>query len=252
VSTTFLVISSSGYKNKIMNAYLAELIGTALMILLGNGVVANCILNKNKGFNGGWIVITFGWAMAVFVAVFVAAAHSGAHLNPAVTLALALAGKFVWSKVPAYILAQLAGTMTGSFLAWVAYRKHFAVTDDAGAKLAVFCTAPAIRSYKDNLLTEIVGTFVLIFGVLFIVAPQVGLGSLDAVPVALLVLAIGLSLGGPTGYAVNPARDLGPRIMHALLPIPGKGSSDWAYSWVPIVGPFLGATLAALVYKLIA
>ncbi|MDR2145668.1 MAG: aquaporin family protein [Tannerella sp.] len=234
-----------------MNSYFAELIGTALMILLGNGVVANSILSKNKGFNSGWIVITFGWAMAVFVGVFVAASHSGAHLNPAVTLALALAGKFAWSKVPVYMLAQVAGAMTGAFLTWIAYRKHFAATEDAGTKLGVFCTIPAIRSYKDNLLTEIIGTFVLIFGVLFIAAPEVGLGSLDAIPVAFLVLAIGLSLGGPTGYAINPARDLGPRMIHALLPIPGKGSSDWAYSWVPIAGPFIGATLAAVVYGLI-
>ena len=234
-----------------MNSYFAEFIGTALLILLGDGVVANCLLNKNKGFNGGWIVITFGWAMAVFVGVFVTASSSGAHLNPAVTLALALTGKFAWCGVPFYILAQIAGAMTGAFLVWVAYRRHFAATDDAGAKLGVFCTAPAIRSYMDNLLTEIIGAFVLVFGVLFIASPEVGLGALDAIPVAFLVLAIGLSLGGATGYAINPARDLGPRIMHALLPIPGKGGSDWAYSWVPVLGPFLGAVLAALVYGLV-
>ena len=234
-----------------MNSYFAEFIGTALLILLGDGVVANCLLNKNKGFNGGWIVITFGWAMAVFTGVFVTASSSGAHLNPAVTLALALTGKFAWCGVPFYILVQIAGAMTGAFLVWVAYRRHFAATDDAGAKLGVFCTAPAIRSYMDNLLTEIIGTFVLVFGVLFIAVPEVGLGALDAIPVAFLVLAIGLSLGGATGYAINPARDLGPRIMHALLPIPGKGGSDWAYSWVPVLGPFLGAVLAALVYGLV-
>jgi len=234
-----------------MNPYFAEFIGTALLILLGAGVCANCLLNNSKGFKGGWIVITFGWAMAVFVGVFVAAPYSGAHINPAVTLALALAGKFAWCGVPLYILAQIAGAMTGAFLVWVSYRKHFAVTEDAGAKLGLFCTAPAIRSYTDNLLTEIIGTFVLIFGVLFIAAPEVGLGALDAIPVAFLVLAIGLSLGGPTGYAINPARDLGPRIMHALLPIPGKGSSDWAYSWIPVLGPCLGAALAALVYGLV-
>ena len=231
-----------------MNPYFAEFIGTALLILLGDGVVANCVLNKNKGFNGGWIVITFGWAMAVFVGVFVTASSSGAHLNPAVTLALAFAGKFAWCSVPFYILSQIAGTMTGAFLVWVSYRRHFAATDDTASKLGVFCTAPAIRSYADNLLTEIVATFVLVFGVLFIAAPQVGLGALDAIPVAFLVLAIGLSLGGATGYAINPARDLGPRIMHALLPIPGKGGSDWAYSWIPVLGPVLGAALAALVY----
>jgi len=234
-----------------MSSYFAEFISTALLILLGDGVVANCVLNKNKGFDGGWIVITFGWAMAVFTGVFVAASYSGAHLNPAVTLGLALTGKFAWCKVPFYILAQMAGAMTGAFLVWVSYRRHFAATDDAGAKLGVFCTAPAIRSYTDNLLTEIIGTFVLVFGVLFIAAPDVGLGALDALPVAFLVLAIGLSLGGATGYAINPARDLGPRIMHALLPIPGKGGSDWGYSWVPVLGPFLGAALAALVYCLV-
>jgi len=234
-----------------MSPYFAEFISTALLVLLGDGVVANCVLNKNKGFNAGWIVITFGWAMAVFVGVFVAASSSGAHLNPAVTLALALSGKFSWCGVPFYILAQIAGAMAGAFLVWVAYRKHFAFTDDAATKLGVFCTAPAIRSYIDNLLTEIVGTFVLVFGVLFIAAPEVGLGALDALPVALLVLAIGLSLGGPTGYAINPARDLGPRIMHALLPIPGKGGSDWNYSWIPVLGPCLGAALAALIYSLV-
>ena len=234
-----------------MNPYFAEFIGTALLILLGDGVVANCVLNRNKGFNGGWIVITFGWAMAVFVGVFVTASSSGAHLNPAVTLALALSGKFAWCGVPLYILAQIAGAMTGAFLVWVSYRRHFAVTGDADAKLGVFCTAPAIRSYTDNLLSEIIGTFVLIFGVLCIASPDVGLGALDAIPVAFVVLAIGLSLGGSTGYAINPARDLGPRIMHALLPIPGKGGSDWGYSWVPVLGPFLGAALAALVYGVV-
>ena len=231
-----------------MNPYFAEFIGTALLILLGDGVVANCVLNKNKGFNGGWIVITFGWAMAVFVGVFVAASSSGAHLNPAVTLALALTKKFAWCGVPFYVLAQMAGAMTGAFLVWVAYRRHFAATDDAATKRGVFCTAPAIRSLPDNLLTEIIGTFVLVFGVLFIAAPVHGLGALDALPVALLVLAIGLSLGGATGYAINPARDLGPRIIHALLSIPGKGDSDWGYSWVPVLGPCVGAALAALVY----
>ncbi len=234
-----------------MNPFVAELIGTALLVLLGDGVVANCLLNKSKGFNGGWIVITFGWAMAVFVGVFVTAAHSGAHLNPAVTLALALAGKFAWNKVIVYILAQIAGAMLGAFLVWVSYRKHFAITNDGETILSVFCTAPAIRSYPNNLLTEIVGTFVLVFGVLFIAAPEVGLGALDAIPVAFLVLALGLSLGGPTGYAINPARDLGPRIMHAILPIPGKRNSDWAYSWIPVLGPCLGAALAALVYGLV-
>ena len=234
-----------------MNPYFAEFIGTALLILLGGGVVANCVLSKNKGFNGGWIVISFGWAMAVFVGVFVTASSSGAHLNPAVSLALALTGKFGWQSLPLYILAQIAGAMTGAFLVWVSYRRHFDVTEDTGSKLGVFCTAPAIRSNIDNLLTEVVATFVLIFGVLFIATPEVGLGALDAIPVAFLVLAIGLSLGGATGYAINPARDLGPRIMHAILPIRGKGGSDWKYSWIPVAGPFLGATLAAIVYSLV-
>ena len=234
-----------------MNPYFAEFIGTALLILLGDGVVANCLLNRNKGFNGGWIVITFGWAMAVFVGVFVTASSSGAHLNPAVTLGLALTGKFAWCKVAFYILAQIAGAMMGAFLVWVSYRRHFSATDDAAAKLGVFCTAPAIRSYTDNLLTEIIATFVLVFGVLFIASPDVGLGALDALPVAFLVLAIGLSLGGSTGYAINPARDLGPRLMHAILPIPGKGKSDWGYSWIPVLGPFIGAALAALVFCLV-
>ena len=173
-----------------MNPYLAEFIGAALLILLGDGVVANCVLKNNKGFNGGWIVISFGWAMAVFVGVFVTASSSGAHLNPAVTLALAISNKFAWCGVPFYILAQIAGAMTGAFLVWVSYRKHFAVTEDANTKRAVFCTSPAIRSYPDNLLTEIIATFVLVFGVLYIAAPEHGLGALDALPVALLVLAI--------------------------------------------------------------
>lgn len=231
-----------------MNPYFAEFTGTALLILLGDGVVANCVLNRNKGFGAGWMVIAMGWAMAVFTGVFVAAASSGAHLNPAVTLALALTGKFAWAMTPMYIAAQTGGAMAGAFLVWVAYRRHFDATADAGAKLGVFATSPAIRSYVDNLLTEVIATFVLAFGVLCIAAPAVGLGALDAVPVAFLVLAIGLSLGGPTGYAINPARDFGPRLMHALLPIPGKGGSDWAYAWVPVVGPFAGAALAALVY----
>jgi len=234
-----------------MSPFFAEFIGTALLILLGDGVVANCVLNKNKGFNAGWIVVTFGWAMAVFVGVFVTASYSGAHLNPAVSLGLAISGKFAGDTVPCYILAQIAGAMTGAFLVWVTYRKHFAATEDSGSKLGVFCTVPAIRSYKDNLLTEMIATFVLVFGVLFMAAPDVGLGAIDALPVAFLVFAIGLSLGGPTGYAINPARDLGPRIMHSLLPIPGKKGSDWRYSWIPVLGPFLGAALAALVYSIV-
>lgn len=231
-----------------MNIFTGELIGTFFLILLGNGVVANVILNKTKGNGGGWIVITFGWAMAVFVGVFVASKASGAHLNPAVTLALAAIKKIPWSAMPEYIGGQMAGSMLGSMAVWIAYRQHFELTDDVNTKRAVFCTSPAIRSTIPNLLTEIVGTFVLIFAVLFIIAPSNSLGALDALPVALLVLGIGLSLGGPTGYAINPARDLGPRIMHAFLPIGSKGNNDWGYSWIPVVGPLIGALIAALLF----
>ncbi|WP_283147571.1 MIP/aquaporin family protein [Silvimonas soli] len=228
-----------------MNPLFAEFIGTTLLVLLGNGVVANVILNKTKGQNGGLIVIAFGWAMAVFVAVFCVASFSGAHLNPAVTLALAVAGKFAWAQVPGYVAAQMLGGMTGAFLVWFMYRKHFEHTDCADTKLAVFCTGPAIRSLPGNLASEIIATFVLVFAVLHMVSPKVSLGAMDALPVGLLVLGIGVSLGGTTGYAMSPARDLGPRIMHALLPIPGKRDSDWSYSWVPVVGSLNGGALAA-------
>jgi len=231
-----------------MTPFVAELTGTALMITLGDGVVANSILNKTKGHNGGWIVITFGWAIGVFVGVYVTASASGGHLNPVVTLALASLGKFAWASVPMYVAAQLLGAMLGSFIVWLVYRRHFEATTDTGVIHAVFCTAPAIRSSSDNLVSEITGTFILILGVLFLVSPNSSLGSLDALPVALLVLGIGLSLGGTTGYAINPARDLGPRIMHAILPIKGKGGNDWQYSWIPVVGPVIGSLLAALCY----
>ena len=231
-----------------MPPFLGELIGTTLLLLLGDGVVANVVLRKTKGEASGWIVITMGWAMAVFVAVFVVASASGAHLNPAVTLGLAMAGKFEWALVPMYLVAQMLGAMLGATLVWIQYRLHFAATEDPDAKLAVFATGPAIRSPLDNVISEVIGTFVLVFAVLFLAAPEVGLGGLDALPVALVVLVVGLALGGTTGYAINPARDLGPRIMHALLPIPGKGSSDWGYSWIPVVGPLLGGALAALLY----
>ena len=239
-----------------MSTFLAEIIGTAFLILLGNGVVANVLLNKTKGNNSGWIVITLGWSMAVFVGVYIAAASSGAHLNPAVTIALAAAEKFDWALVPTYIAGQFVGAMLGAFLVWVAYKKHFDETADAGTKLAVFCNSPAIPNVPFNLATEIIGTFALVFGVFYIAGAhindvEVKLGSLDALPVALLVLGIGLSLGGPTGYAINPARDLGPRIMHFILPIKDKGSSGWGYSWIPVVGPIVGGLLAALVYKMI-
>lgn len=239
-----------------MSPFLAEIIGTAFLILLGNGVVANVLLTESKGNNSGWIVITLGWAMAVFVGVYITAASSGAHLNPAVTIGLAVAGKFDGILVPMYIGAQFIGAMLGSFLVWVTYKKHFDETADAGLKLAVFCNSPAIKNTPFNLLTEIIATFALVFGVFYIAGAhindvEVKLGSLDALPVALLVLGIGLSLGGPTGYAINPARDLGPRIMHAILPIKDKGSSGWGYSWIPVVGPIIGGVLAALVFKLL-
>lgn len=235
-----------------MTPFVAELTGTALLIILGDGVVANVVLNKTKGNNGGLISITFGWAIAVFVAVYATAAVSGAHLNPAVTVALASIGKFDWALVPAYLLAQLLGAMLGAFLVWLVYRQHFNATEDADSKRAVFCTGPAIKNPVDNILSEFIGTFVFILAVLFITKSQNSLGALDALPVALLVLGIGLSLGGTTGYAINPARDLGPRIMHTLLPIQNKGGSDWWYAWIPVISPLAGAILAAFVYQWIA
>jgi len=234
-----------------MSSFLGELIGTAILILLGNGVVANVLLKDSKGNHGGWIVITLGWAMAVFVGVYVAAGSSGAHLNPAVSVALAIIGKFSWTDVPAYVAAQMLGAMLGSKLVWLTYKKHYDATEDTGLIQATFCTAPAIAHPFYNFLTEAIGTFVLIFGVLHMAAPQASLGALDALPVALLVLAIGLSLGGPTGYAINPARDLGPRIIHALLPIKGKGDSNWRYSWVPVIGPLVGGAAAAWVFGML-
>lgn len=231
-----------------MNAFFAEFFGTAMIIVFGGGVVSNVLLSKTKGNNSGWIVITFGWSVGVFTGVLIAAPISGAHLNPAVTLALVLANKFDLSLLPLYVSAQMLGAMFGAFLVWLAYKKHFDATEDADLKLAVFCTAPNIRSYGYNVLTEVIGTFVLALAVLYMAQPEVGLGSLNALPVALVVLGLGLSLGGPTGYAINPARDLGPRIMHLILPIPGKRDSDWSYSWVPVVGPLIGASIAALMY----
>jgi glycerol uptake facilitator protein len=232
-----------------MNPYVGEIIGTAILILLGNGVVANVVLTGTKGSNSGWIVIAWGWGMAVFVAVFTVAAFSGAHINPAVSVGLAIAGKFDWLMVPAYILCQFIGAMIGTTLVWFFYYPHFAITEDKDLKLACFCTGPAIRSTWSNLGCEVVGTFLLVFAVLFLAVSVFGLGALDALPVGLLVLAIGLSLGGTTGYAINPARDLGPRIMHAVLPMPGgKRDSDWSYAWIPVVGPMIGAALAAGLY----
>ncbi|SHG43608.1 MIP/aquaporin family protein [Chryseobacterium sp. OV279] len=242
-----------------MNPFTAELIGTMLMILLGNGVVANVVLKDTKGNNSGWIVITTAWALAVFVGVTVAGPVSGAHLNPAVSIGLAVAGKFSWDLVPTYIAAQILGAMLGAFLVWLFNKDHFAITEDGGAKLACFSTGPAIRNTFSNLISEIIGTFVLVFVIFHFSDPsialnadptaKVGLGSVGALPVTLLVWAIGLSLGGTTGYAINPARDLGPRIMHAILPV--KGSSDWGYAWIPVAGPILGCIIAAVLYGIL-
>jgi glycerol uptake facilitator protein len=234
-----------------MTPFFGEFIGTGLVVLLGQGVVSNVVLARTKGNNSGWIVISVGWGMAVFVGVYCSAAASKAHLNPAVTIAFATLGKISWKLVPLYITAQMLGAMAGSAVAWLCFRPHFGPTAEADSKLATFCTMPAIRSYGDNLLAETICTFILILGVLFIAAPSSSLGALDALPVGLLVLAIGLGPGGTTGYAINPARDLGPRIMHALLPIPGKRDSDWSYAWVPVLGPLLGSLLAVLVFKVL-
>lgn len=231
-----------------MNPFTGEIIGTALLILLGNGVVANVVLKRTKGSDAGLIVVAWGWGMAVFVAVFTVGAFSGAHLNPAVTLGLAIAGKFDWAQVPMYVAAQFIGAFIGGTLVLLVYWPHFKVTDDKDMKLAAFSTSPGVRSPVANLFSEVVATFVLVFTVLFLAVSTFGLGALDALPVGLLVLSIGVSLGGTTGYAINPARDLGPRLVHALLPVPGKGRSDWGYAWVPVVGPLIGATLAGLLY----
>jgi glycerol uptake facilitator protein len=229
----------------------AEVIGTALLVLLGDGVVAAVLLSHSKAQNSGWIVITFGWGMAVMLGVFVAAQYSGAHLNPAVTFGFALEGRTEWGDVPEYFAGEFVGAFIGATLVWLAYLDHWRETEDPGLKLACFSTAPAIRNTVSNLITEVIGTFVLVFGVMAIFADKVtaatGLGGLI---VGLLVLGIGLSLGGPTGYAINPARDLGPRIMHAILPIAGKGESDWSYAWIPVVGPLIGAAIAAGAFRL--
>ena len=241
-----------------MTPVLAEFIGTTFLILLGNGVVANVVLKGTKGNNSGWIVITTGWALAVYVGVVFAAPYSGAHLNPAVTIGLALAGQFAWNRVAGFILAQVGGAMLGSFLVWLMYKDHFDQTEDATLKLIIFSTKPAIKNPVMNVLSEAIGTFVLMFIIFYFTNAEIvkdktpiGLGSLGAIPVAFLVWAIGLSLGGTTGYAISPSRDLGPRIMHWILPIKGKGSSDWGYAWVPIVGPIIGTALAAGLYLLI-
>lgn len=248
-----------------MEKYLAEVIGTAILILLGNGVVANVVLNATKGHGGGWMVIAAGWGFAVYVAVLCVADFSGAHLNPAVSIGLAVADKFDWNLVPGYVIAQMIGAMVGAVLVYMCYQDHFDATEDPNLKLACFSTAPNIRSPLRNFVCEAVATFVLIYAVLLASDPsfkfpgsgdtpstiEIGLGSLGALRVGLIVLAIGLSLGGTTGYAINPARDLGPRLVHAILPIRGKRDSDWSYAAIPILGPIVGALAAAMLYRLL-
>ena len=245
-----------------MKEMLAEGIGTMLLIILGDGVVAGVLLAKSKAQDSGWIVITAGWGFAVMIAVYAVGRISGAHINPAVTVGLASIGEFEWALVPGYIIAQMIGAIVGGVIVWLHYLPHWAETEDPALKLGVFSTGPAIRNTPSNLISEVIGTFVLVFGVLAIVttfgpetitdAPLQAAFSTGLTPllVGLLVWAIGLSLGGPTGYAINPARDLGPRIMHAILPIPGKGGSDWGYSWIPVVGPLIGGALGALAFDL--
>jgi glycerol uptake facilitator len=230
-----------------MQAYLGEFIGTMILIILGDGVVAGVLLRNSKAENSGWVVITLGWGMAVAVAVYCVVQFSGAHINPAVSIGFAVTGGLPWAQLPGYIIAQFLGAFVGAVLVWLAYLPHWAETADPGLKLGVFCTAPAIYNTPANLVTEIIGTFMLVFGVFGIIANDLATG-LAPLLIGLLVLGIGLSLGGPTGYAINPARDLGPRIAHAVLPIAGKGSNDWGYSWIPVVGPIIGGILGAILY----
>ncbi|WP_375438060.1 MIP/aquaporin family protein [uncultured Hymenobacter sp.] len=241
-----------------MTPFVAEFVGTTVLMVLGNGVVANVVLTDTKGHNSGWMVITTAWALSVFVGVVIAGPVSGAHLNPAVTVGLAAAGKFAWNLVLPYLAAQFGGAFAGATLVWLLYKDHFDRTPETGLKLAVFCTGPAIRNHASNLLSEIVGTLVLLLAVFYIAGAEitpshtpVGLGSVGALPVALVVWVVGLALGGTTGYAINPARDLAPRLAHALLPIREKGPSEWTYAWIPVVGPLLGAVLAALLFRLL-
>ena len=226
----------------------AETIGTALLIILGDGVVAGVLLTRSKAQNAGWIVITTGWALAVAVGVYAIGGLTGAHLNPAVTIGLASIGSTDWGLVPWYLIGEFLGAFIGAVIVWLHYLPHWSITEDPGLKLAVFSTGPAVRNMTSNLISEIIGTFVLVFGVLAIVSNELAAG-LAALLIGFLVWAIGLSLGGPTGYAINPARDLGPRIAHAVLPIAGKGSSDWEYSWIPVVGPIIGGVLGAVAYQ---
>lgn len=245
-----------------MTPFIAEFLGTMLLILMGGGVVANVCLSKTKGHGAGWMAITTAWALGVFIGVVVADPYSGAHLNPAVSIGLAIGGTFPWCDVCQYIVAQMLGAALGALLVWLVYKDHFEVTDDPDAMLGVFCTSPAIKSPAINFLTEAVGTFALMFVVFYITGGElslkdsnstlpIGLGSVGALPVAFTVWVIGLSLGGPTGYAINPARDLAPRCMHALLPIKGKGGSQWGYAWIPVLGPVAGAAVAAMLYYIL-
>lgn len=233
-----------------MSHFIAEFIGTMLLIILGDGVVANVLLNKTKGNNAGLISITIAWGIAVFVGVYASTTLGGkGHLNPAVTLSMAYLGKLDWNLVGIYIGAQFAGAILGAIIVWLAYRQHFNATEDGNTKLSVFCTAPAIPGNVDNIITEVIGTFMLVIAALLMPSESVKMGALEALPIGLVVIGIGLSLGGPTGYAINPARDLGPRIAHFLLPIPSKRDSNWGYSWIPVVSPIIGGLLAAYIYQ---
>ena len=231
-----------------MTPFLAEFIGTTMMMIIGNGVVANVVLPKTKGNNGGLISIVLGWTLAVFVGVYISSSSSGAHLNPAVTIAFATAGKFDWSLVPMYLLAQLLGSMLGAFLVWMVYKDHFNACENAADQLACFSTGPSIRKLPQNFIVETLATFIFITGIFYIKPAGSEIGSFSALPVALLVAGIGFGIGGPTGWAINPARDLGPRIMHFVLPLKGKGPSDWGYAAIPVFGPIVGGILAAIIY----
>ena len=233
-----------------MNPYVAEFLGTMILILLGEGVVAGVVLKGTKSENAGWLTIVVGWGLAVTMAIYAVGRFSGAHLNPAITLALFLTGDFPANQVAGYIIAQFAGAFAGAVLVWLHFISHWSITDNPDLKRAVFCTAPSVRSIPANLISEIIATMVLVLGILFIGANEFTAG-LNPLIVGALIVAIGLSLGGTTGFAINPARDLAPRIVHFLLPIPGKGPSDWSYSWIPVVGPLIGGLLGALIYKAI-